>query len=45
MRTSSYSIAIFWPISNVETRRRDRDQIRDMNNGGINLGKLWANVY
>jgi len=44
MRTPSYSIAIFWPISNVEGRRRDRDQIKDMNNGGINLGQLWANV-
>jgi len=44
MRTPSYSIAILWPISNVEGRRRDRDQIKDMNNGGINLGQLWANV-
>lgn len=45
MRTPSYSIASFWPISNVEARRRDQDQIRDMNNGGINLGQLWANVF
>lgn len=45
MRTSSYRISIFWPIFNVETRRRDRDQIGNVNNGGINLGQLWANIF